>query len=111
MRRCRIPSSRTRSGATQSSGFTNFETEPVSPLVLSADGRYLYFDNGWSADPAIYRLRMADQKVEQMLTLKKFRRVLWGYLPWFGLTPNSEVLLMRDIGSQEVYALDFDSHD
>ena len=77
----------------------------------SADGRYLYFDNGWSADPAIYRLRVADQKVEQVLTLKKFRRVLWGYLPWFGLTPNSEVLLMRDIGSQEVYALDFDSHD
>jgi YVTN family beta-propeller protein len=27
---------------TQSDGFTNFETEPVSPLVLSADGRYLY---------------------------------------------------------------------
>jgi serine/threonine protein kinase/Tol biopolymer transport system component len=77
----------------------------------SADGRYLYFDNGWSADPAIYRLRMADQKVEQMLTLKKFRRVLWGYLPWFGLTPKSDVLLMRDIGSQEVYALDFDVHD
>ncbi len=24
---------------TQSDGFTNFETEPVSPLVLSADGR------------------------------------------------------------------------
>ncbi len=77
----------------------------------SADGRYLYFDNGWSADPAIYRLRVADQKVEQVLTLKKFRRVLWGYLPWFGLTPNSEVLLMRDVGSQEVYALDFDGHD
>ena len=77
----------------------------------SADGRYLYFDNGWSADPAIYRLRVADQKVGQILTLKKFRRVLWGYLPWFGLTPKSEVLLMRDVGSQEVYALDFDSHD
>jgi len=75
----------------------------------SADGRYLYFDNGWSAAPAVYRLRLADQKVEQMLTLKKFRRVLWGYLPWFGLTPNSEVLLMRDIGSQEVYALDFEA--
>ena len=30
------------SSFTQSSGFTNFETEPVSPLVLSADGRYLY---------------------------------------------------------------------
>ena len=30
---------------TQSDGFTNFETEPVSPLVLSADGRYLYAPN------------------------------------------------------------------
>jgi YVTN family beta-propeller protein len=27
---------------TRSEGFTNFETEPVTPLVLSADGRYLY---------------------------------------------------------------------
>ena len=25
----------------RSGGFTNFETEPVRPLVLSADGRYL----------------------------------------------------------------------
>lgn len=25
-----------------SSGFTNFETEPVRPLALSDDGRYLY---------------------------------------------------------------------
>jgi hypothetical protein len=27
---------------------------------------------------------------------------------WFGLTPNGDPLLMRDIGSQEVYALDFE---
>jgi YVTN family beta-propeller protein len=27
---------------TNSDGFTNFETEPVRPLALSADGRYLY---------------------------------------------------------------------
>ena len=26
----------------RSDGFTNFETEPVRPLALSADGRYLY---------------------------------------------------------------------
>ncbi|HEY3303347.1 MAG TPA: hypothetical protein VGL70_07410, partial [Candidatus Binatia bacterium] len=28
--------------STKSAGFTNFETEPVHPLVLSPDGRYLY---------------------------------------------------------------------
>jgi hypothetical protein len=71
----------------------------------SADGHYLYFDNGWSADPAVYRLRIADPKVEQVVSLKNFRRVLWSYLPWFGLTPNGDPLVMRDIGSQEVYAL------
>jgi hypothetical protein len=28
--------------STRSNGFTNFETEPVRPLMLSADGRYLF---------------------------------------------------------------------
>ena len=42
-----IPTEKSRSTSvsssfTRSSGFTNFETEPVNPLVLSADGRYLY---------------------------------------------------------------------
>jgi len=74
----------------------------------SADSRYLYFDNGLSADPALFRLRMEDNKIEQVTSLKNFRRVVWGHLPWFALTPEGEPLLMRDIGTQEVYALDFE---
>jgi eukaryotic-like serine/threonine-protein kinase len=74
----------------------------------SADSRYLYFDNGLSADPALFRLRMADHKIEQVTSLKNFRRVAWGHLPWFALTPNDEPLFLRDIGTQEVYALDFE---
>jgi hypothetical protein len=27
---------------------------------------------------------------------------------WFGLTPEGDPLLMHDVGSQEVYALDLD---
>jgi len=46
--------------------------------------------------------------VEQVANLKKFRRVL-RYLPWFGLTPSGDPLVMRDGGSQEVYALDFET--
>jgi len=74
----------------------------------SADSRYLYFDNGLSAEPAIYRFVIADHKVEQVASLKNFRRVVWGGLPWLGLTPNGDPLVMRDVGSQEVYALDFE---
>jgi len=58
--------------------------------------------------PAVYRMRIVDHKVEQVASLKNFRRVAWGNLPWLGLTPNGEPLVMRDIGSQEVYALDFE---
>jgi serine/threonine protein kinase len=74
----------------------------------SADSRYLYFDNGLSEGPALFRLRIADHKIEQVTSLKNFRRVAWGHLPWFALTPEGEPLFMRDIGTQEVYALDFE---
>ena len=74
----------------------------------SADSRYVYFDNGLSSDSAVFRFRISDHKVEQVTSLKNFRRALWGGLPWFGLTPSDDPLLMRDIGSQEVYALDFE---
>jgi eukaryotic-like serine/threonine-protein kinase len=80
----------------------------VGVTEWSVDSRYLYFDNGLSTDPAIYRLRLADHKLEQVASFKNFRRVVWGNLPWFGLTPNGDPLVMRDIGSQEVYALDFE---
>ena len=36
------PASPPSFSSTKSEGFTNFETEPVSPLALSVDGRYLY---------------------------------------------------------------------
>ena len=80
----------------------------VGFVEWSVDGHYLYFDNGFGANPAVYRLRMDDHKVEQVASLKNFRRVIWGRLPWLGLTPAGDPLLMRDIGSQEVYALDFE---
>ena len=83
-------------------------TSGVGIIEWSADGKYLYFDNAWSIDPAIYRFRIADHKVEQVASLKNFRRAVWGELPWLGLTPNGDPLVMRDVGSQEVYALDFE---
>jgi len=81
----------------------------VGFTVWSHDSSYLYFDSGLSADPTIYRVRLADRKVERVTSLKNFRRVAWGNFPWLGLTPTDDPLLMRDVGSQEVYALNFDA--
>jgi Tol biopolymer transport system component len=82
---------------------------PAGFTQWSADGKYVYFDNGLSKDPAIFRIRLSDRKVERLVSLKDFRReVLEEGLAWMGLTPDGSPLLMRDTGSQEVYSLDFE---
>jgi serine/threonine protein kinase len=75
----------------------------------SADSKYIYFDTGLSENPAFYRVRVADRKLERLDDLKGFRRVVPGWLPWSGVTPDGAPLLLRDISSQEVYALDFEA--
>jgi hypothetical protein len=69
----------------------------------------VYFDSGTSKDLAIHRVRIADGKIERIVSLANFRRVVQPWVSWMGLTPDGSPLLMRDIGSQELYALDFEA--
>lgn len=75
----------------------------------SSDGKYVYFDTGLSDDPAVYRVRVSDRKVERVADLKGLRRTVSAWIPWSGVTPDGSPLLVRDISSQEVYALDFEA--
>ncbi len=75
----------------------------------SADNKYVYFDTGFSADLAVYRVRIADRKTERVADLKNLRRVVEPFISWSGLSPDGSPLLMRDVGTQEVYALDFEA--
>jgi Tol biopolymer transport system component len=75
----------------------------------SKDSKYIYFDTGLSENPAMYRVRVADRKLERIADLKGFRRVVFGWIPWSGVTPDGAPLLLRDLSSQEVYALDFET--
>ena len=85
--------------ATASIGFTQW----------SADSKYVYFDTGYSPNAAVYRVRISDRKQERVAELRDFRRVVTNFSPWSGLTPDGSPLLMRDTGTQEVYALDFEA--
>ncbi len=95
----------------------NFATQKWSELAKttigffdwSADSKFVYFDNGYSTDQAVYRVRISDQKIEQVAGLRDFRRVVTPWNTWFGLTPDGATLFMHDVGSQEVYALDFEA--
>ena len=93
----------------------DFNTQKWSPLVemsvgmadWSADGRYVYFDSGFGKDPAFYRLRLSDRKLERLASLKGLRRQVFSYFPWNAVAPDGSPLVLRDTSSQEVYALDF----
>jgi hypothetical protein len=54
-------------------------------------------------------VRVADRKLERLADLMGLHRVVFAWIPWSGVTPDRSPLLPRDISSQEVYALDFET--
>ena len=77
-------------------------------LAWSADSSYLYFDTGQNRDPGYYRIRISDSKMERLINFKNFRIYpgQFGGGGWTGLGPGDVPLLVRDLSSQEIYALD-----
>jgi Tol biopolymer transport system component len=71
----------------------------------SRDGKYLHFFSAGS-DPALYRVRISDHKLEKIASLKGVRLTIGFEGTWCGLAPDDSPLVLRDVGSQEIYGLD-----
>ena len=69
----------------------------------------MYFDTGLRDNPGVYRVRVSDRKIERVADLKGLRRSVSVWIPWSGVAPDGSPLLVRDISSQEVYALDLEA--
>jgi hypothetical protein len=74
-------------------------------MQWSKDSAYFYFDT-FGEDPAFCRVRIADRKVERLVSLKGIRRPYAFIGPFSGLSPDGSLLIVRDTGTQEIYALD-----
>lgn len=83
---------------------------PVSFPNWSRDGQYLYFDSAFSKQPALYRVRIRDRKLEPLMSLKDVRLTgrAFPHGSWSSLAPDDSPLLLRDVGSEELYALDWE---
>jgi sugar lactone lactonase YvrE len=76
----------------------------------SRDSRYVYFKSELETGPVVYRVRISDHKVEQVANLKALRLANGSELTnWMGLAPDGSPLFVRDVGSQEIYALDWEA--
>jgi len=79
----------------------------INFMTWSRDGKTLYFDTSLQSEPAFYRVRMNDLKVERLLSLKGLRRAQGVFGPWCGLTADDSPLTLRDVGAQDAYALEW----
>ena len=73
----------------------------------SRDGSYIYFDSVSSTETVFVRMRITDGKLEQIAELKNVQRAGGLFGPWSGLTPDDSPLVLRDNGSEEIYALEW----
>jgi eukaryotic-like serine/threonine-protein kinase len=93
---------------TKSGKWAELAKAVVNSTAWSRDSQYIYFDNYPEKDAAVFRVRISNDLVERVANLGGLRRaesatLLW---PWMGLAPDGSPLLVRDIGTQEIYALD-----
>ena len=74
----------------------------------SRDGHYIYFDDPYSDEPALYRVRITDGKVEKITTLDP-SVLSWAIVgKWTGLAPDDSPLVLRDTSVEEIYAVDWE---
>ena len=71
----------------------------------SRNGNYIHFQS-FGSDAALYRVRIRDHNLEKIVSLKGIRLPIGFAGIWGGLAPDDSPLVLRDVGSQEIYALD-----
>jgi Tol biopolymer transport system component/predicted Ser/Thr protein kinase len=76
-------------------------------MTWSPDGKYIGFDTSFTADPGFFRVRVTDGQIERVVSLKNIRRFFPQWGEWSGMTPDGSPLVVRDISTQEIYALDW----
>jgi Tol biopolymer transport system component/DNA-binding winged helix-turn-helix (wHTH) protein len=76
----------------------------------SSDSKSVYCSSGggdWHA-PVLYRVRIADRKLERVASVDVPEGVTGYWWYWMSAAPDGSPLLLRDLSIEEIYALDVD---
>jgi Tol biopolymer transport system component len=90
----------------------DFETQQWSVMqqtretdfpTWSSDSQFIYFLSPWD-DPGVFRVRVTGGNAERVVDLKGFRYT-GAFTLWMGLDPTDTPMLLRDVGTDDIYAL------
>lgn len=103
------------SGNYQTLKLYDFTTKKWSDLVVhtevgyphwASDSKCIYFNQYTVKNLPVYRVCLADHKLQHIVDLSQGGRLVIGRFGWWtGLGPDDAILATRDIGTQEIYAL------
>lgn len=79
---------------------TLVRTRQIDNVSWSHDGKWIHFTAWSDKGYALYRVRVADGKVEQLALHPEFEDA------WTGVAPDGSPLALRAVKIEEVYALD-----
>jgi serine/threonine protein kinase len=85
-------------------------TEPASVgyPAWAADSRSLYYDSFLNAKSKFCQVRLGEHHWKDILSLKELPRYFGVWGPWGGQAPDDSRLFVRDLSTQDIYALDVD---
>jgi len=75
----------------------------------SSDSRFVYVLKRGN-EPAIERIRVSDGRTEAVASLTGVRQTGFRNAVWTGLTPDNNPLILRDVGTEELYSLNATVH-
>src|SRR5450432_3623707 len=83
-------------------------TGSVGYPAWSADSTSIYYDSFLSDRPQYRRVKLGQHHPEYVLSLAGQHTFsgIWG--PWSVITPDNSVIFVRDLSTQDIYALDVD---
>jgi Tol biopolymer transport system component/predicted Ser/Thr protein kinase len=95
----------------QTQKWSDWLSEPgvVGYLNWSPDGSYLYYDSTFTDHPTFRRVKVGQTHSELLVDLKGLPR--YSTAPafgWTGIAPDGSALFVRDLSTDEIYALDLD---
>ena len=90
--------------------WTDWIDEPgaIGFPTWSRDGKYVYYDNTSTENSAFLRVNVGQTRSELLIDLKDMRRYGKYGWAWSGLGPDDSALLVRDVSTDEIYALDLE---